>query len=190
MKLALTPIALVISLLVASTAQTKRSADISAVSEAGVVVNNRYTNSYFKMSVDAPNATLQLNPVVNDKGQFARLLQVESKPSTWEETYALSVSADSLTINPQVKSAVQYVRSVRHQLGREGEPTVREEFPISVAGVQFTGAVLEQQTQGRKHYRGIYAAFRNNYVLTFDVEASSPEKLNKLLMEVVKFVGQ
>jgi hypothetical protein len=67
---------------------------------------------------------------------------------------------------------------------------VREEFPITITGVQFTGAILEQQVQGRRYCRGIYATFRNSYVLTFDVEAPSPEQLNKLLTEAVKFVDQ
>ena len=141
------------------------------------------------MSVDTPNATLELNPVVNTRGQYARLLQARSKPTKWEETYTLSVSADSLTINPQVQSPVQYVRSIRHQLEREGLPTVREEFPIAIAGVRFTGAVLQQQAQGRKYYRGIYATFSNSYVLTFDVEAASPEQLNKLVTGLVKFTN-
>ena len=170
-------------------AQSKKAPDISTVASAGVVEGTKYTNSFFKLSVDAPNATLQLNPVVNTKGQYARLLQVDSKPATWEATYALSISADSLAINPQVQSPVQYVRSIRHQLEREGLPTVREEFPITIAGVQFTGAVVEQQVQGRKYYRGIYASFRNNYVLTFDVEAASPDQLSKVVTSLVKLVN-
>jgi hypothetical protein len=171
----------------ASSAQIKHSADISAVAAAGDVTDGGYTNSYLNLRVDAPNATLQLNPIVNVKGQYARLLQVEAKPSTWEQTFTLSVSADSLTVNPQVTSAVQYVRSVRHQLEREGLPTVREEFPITIAGVQFTGAVLEQQAQGRKYYRGIYATFRNSYVVTLDATAPSPEQLDKLVTRTVTF---
>ncbi len=179
-----------IGLITVSPAQTKKPVDISAVAATGAVTENRYTNSFFKLTVEAPNATLQLNPVVNTKGQFARLLQVASKSTKWEDTYTLSMSADSLTINPQVQSPAQYVRSVRHQLEREGLPTVREEFPIAIAGVQFTGAVLQQQEQsGQKYYRGIYATFRNGYVLTFDVEAASQDQLNKLVTRLVKLMN-
>jgi len=170
-------------------AQTKIFVAISAVAAAGSITDGRYTNSYFKLTVDAPNATLELNPVVNNKGQFARLLQIESKPTSWENTYALAVLADALAINPQVQSPLQWVRSVRHKLEQGGLPTVQEEFPITIAGEQFTGAILQPQVNDRKIYRGIFAAFRNDYVLTFDVEAASPDRVKKLVTELVKKVN-
>jgi len=189
MRQVLAIIAITLGLAAVAVAQNRQVANISAVAAAGAVSSNQYTNSYFKMSVDAPNATLQLNPVLDVKGQYARLLQVDSAHLSWEETYAFAVTADSLTINPQVKSAAQYVRSIRHKLEKDGLPTVRQEFPITIAGAQFTGAVLEQQAQGQKYYRGIFSSFRNGYVLTFDVEAATPERLNKLVTGAVKFLN-
>ena len=80
------------------------------------------------------------------------------------------------------------MRSVRHQLEKEGPPTVREEFPITIDGVEFTGAILEEHVPaGRKYYRGLYSTLRNGYILTFDAEASSEVKLNELVTRVVRF---
>lgn len=41
---------------------------LSAVVSAGSIAANKYTNSVFKLTVDAPNATLKLNPLVNVPG--------------------------------------------------------------------------------------------------------------------------
>lgn len=63
-------------------------------------------------------------------------------------------------------------RSVRHQLEKEGLPTVHEEFPISIGGVQFTGAILQEHLpSGQTYYRGMFSIFRNGYILSFDAEA-------------------
>ena len=170
--------------------QSNKPADISFVAAAGAVSGSRYTNSFFKLSVETSNATLQLNPLVNTSGQRARLVQVLAKPTNWEDTYTFAVLADRLTEYPQLESLTQYVRSVRHQLEKEGLSTVREEFPISIGGTQFAGAILEEHVPaGRKYYRGMYSTFRNGYILSFDVEAPSEAKLNELVVTAVKFAN-
>jgi hypothetical protein len=169
-------------------AQTKKSFDISAVASAGSVAANKYTNSALKLTVDAPNATLKLNPLVNAQAGRARLVQILSNQSAFEDTYTLAVLADTLSNYPQLQSPAHYVRSVRHQLEKEGLSTVREEFPITIGGMQFTGAILQQQVpNGRNYYRGMYATFRNGAILSFDAEAASEEKLNALVKRLVKF---
>lgn len=173
-----------------SRTHSNEPADISVVAASGAVSGNRYTNSFFKLSVDSFNATLQLNPLVNTSGQRARLVQVLAKPTNWEDTYTFAVLADCLTEYPQLESLTQYVRSVRHELEKEGLSTVREEFPISIGGMQFAGAILEEHVPaGRKYYRGMYSTFRNGYILSFDVEAPSEAKLNELVVTAVKFTN-
>ncbi len=167
-------------------AQSKKVPDILTVASAGAVADGKYTNSFFRLTLAAPNATIELNPLVNKEGGRARLVQVLVKQTTFDNTYTFAVLADTLAKYPQLQSPAHYVRSVRHQLEREGLPTVREEFPITISGVEFTGAILEERVpEGRKYYRGMYAAFRDGFILSFDVEAASPEKVNEL---VVRFV--
>jgi hypothetical protein len=67
-----------------------------------------------------------------------------------------------------------------------GENCSASEFPITFSGVEFTGAILEEHVpQGRKYYRGMYSAFRDGFILSFDAEAASPEKVNELGVRVV-----
>jgi len=169
-------------------AQNNKTIDVSAVSASGSTSGNRYTNSFFKLTVDAPKATLQADPLVNVPGQRARLVEISAKSANWDDTYTFAVLADSLAKYPQSLSPTQYVRSVRHQLEKEGFATVREEFSITIDGVSFTGAILEEHTQsGQKYYRGLYSTFRGGYILSFDAEASSEANLRALLSRLVKF---
>jgi len=99
-------------------AQTKPGADITSVATSGTVSGNRYVNSFFGVTIEAPEATFQLNPLLNSGGQRARLLQVLSKRGDWADTFTLAVLADSLRNYPTLQSPERYVRSVRHQLER------------------------------------------------------------------------
>jgi hypothetical protein len=189
-KSIITAILLTVSLVAISLAQTKKPADISTVIAAGTVDGSRYTNPYFKLTIDAPNATLALDTVVSPAGDRARLLQVQSKQAEWNDRYTFAVLTDTLTKYPQLQSPTQYVRSVRHQLEKEGLPTMREEFQVTIAGVGFTGAVLQEQVpSGQKYYRGIYTTFRSGYILSFDVEAPSEDKLNEVVSRLVRFMN-
>ncbi len=171
----------------AQTKKFEKSVGISEVAAAGRISGNQYKNSFLGLTIDAPNATLSLNPVMTVTAQRGRLLQVLSKGADWEDTYTLAVLADLLAVNPLTKSPADYVRSLRRNFEHEGSPTVREEFPMSISGVNFTGAVVQEQVpNGRKYYRGIYTTFRRGYILSFDVEASSQEKLNALVTRLIK----
>ena len=77
-------------------AQNDRPPNVTTVAAAGSVTKFGYTNSYFKLSVLAPNATVKLNPVVNASGGRARMVQVLSDGKNWDETYTFAVLADSL----------------------------------------------------------------------------------------------
>jgi hypothetical protein len=52
-----------------SVMQSSKPADISAVAASGVVNGNHYTNSFFRMSLDSSDTTVELNPLVNSSGQ-------------------------------------------------------------------------------------------------------------------------
>ena len=166
-----------------------KSVDISVIARDGVVIGDRYTNSFFKLTVETSDATLQSNPLVNTSGDRARLLQALSKTTNREETYTFAVLADCLSHYPQLDSLSQYVQSVRHNLEKERLSTVREEFPISIGGKPFVGAILEvRESSERKHYRALYSTFLNGYILSLDLEASSEAKLDDLV-SAVKFTN-
>ncbi|PYX85097.1 MAG: hypothetical protein DMG70_04820 [Acidobacteria bacterium] len=183
------PLIALISTFVGSiVAQNSKAVDISAVAAAGRLSDDKYSNSLLRITVDAPNGTLQANPLVNKEAGRVRLVQILSKQTTWEDTYAFAVLADTLARYPQLQSPAHYVRSVRHQLEKEGLVTLREEFPITIGGVQFTGAILQQQVpNGRKHCRGLYTTFRDGFIVSFDAEAATEEKLNELVKRLVNF---
>jgi hypothetical protein len=188
MKLNLALITLVFIFAGTIAAQNSKPVDISAVAAAGRVSDGKYSNSLLRIVVAAPNGTLQPNPLVNKEAGRARLIQILSKQTTWEETYTFAVLADTLARYPQLQSPAHYVRSVRHQLEKEGLVTLREEFPITIRDVQFTGAILQEQTpNSRKYCRGLYTTFRDGVILSFDAEAATEDKLNELVTRLVSF---
>ena len=185
MKLSLS-LVVVLSILAAGTAaQSPKAVDISAVAAAGRVSDGNYSNSLLRITVKAPNGTLQANPLVNKEAGRARLVQILSKQTAWEDTYTLAVLADTLARYPQLQSPAHYVRSVRHQLEKEGLTTLREEFPIAISDVQFTGAIMQEEVDGRRHCRGLYTTFRDGFILSFDAEAASEDRLNALVKSSV-----
>jgi hypothetical protein len=169
--------------------QSSKSVDISAIAAAGRVSDDKYSNPVLSIEVVAPNATLQANPLVDKEGGGrARLLQVLSKQAGSDDTYTFAVLVDTLATYPQLQSPAHYVRSVRHQLEKNGFATVRGEFPITVGGLQFTGAIVRQHApNSREHCRGLYTTFRNGLIISFDAEATTEEKLNQLVKRLVNF---
>lgn len=165
--------------------------DISSVVAVGKVNANQYENEYFGLTLAADDANWKAPSFVNVEGRRARLVDALSKSHIWEKVYTFSILADLLSNRPLLQSTTQYVRSVRHQMEREGLQTIREEFPIEVSGIRFTGAVLkESDDRGRIHVRGIYSTFLNGYILSLDVTAPTEERLQQLVSSMVKFKRQ
>lgn len=169
-------------------AEGAKGTDITVVAASGKIAENQYNNDFFDLVVHAPDATLQLNPVINKNAQRARLVQILAKSRNWEEVYTFAVLADAINNYPGMATPDRYVRSVRHKLEQEGMPTVQEESAIVISGIAFSGAIVQEHvSSGRKYYRGLFAAFRNGYILSFDLEAASPEKVKETVTRLVQF---
>jgi hypothetical protein len=84
-------------------AQGKKTPDISTVASAGAIADGKYTNSFFRLAVAAPNARLDLNPLVNKEGGGARLVQVMAKQTAFDNTYTFDdLTASGRSHNPKV----------------------------------------------------------------------------------------
>ena len=126
--------------------------DISAVFAEGKVSGNQYKNDYFGLTLTPAGARFTKGGYVSPQGNRARLVDAQANSKGWEDKYSIAVLADALSANPLVKSPEQYVRSVRHQLEREGLATVQEESPIDISGLRFVQATLKMTEDGRAHY--------------------------------------
>ncbi len=191
MRRALATSAAIVCLFATCSSETKPPPppDISAIAAAGQISGTKYTNFFFKLAVECEQCELTLNPLVNQQQGRARLLQIISTQQGRDDTFTFGVLADTRARYPQLQSAEHYVRSVRHQLEKEGLRTVREEFQLTISGLPFAGAILRvDDGNGRYHYRGIYTIFRSGFILSFDAEGASEEKVNALAMRLVRFV--
>jgi hypothetical protein len=171
---------------VATLGQAAKS-DISSVVAAGTVNGDIYRNAYFGVNITAPSAKFTAPSLVNVEGRRARLANIVYDSPEGAKNYTIGLLADSLENYPKGMSTSVYVRSVRHQLEREGLLQERDEFPITVSGMSFIGAVLKVPEKPNFGYRrGIYATFLNGYVVSLEVQARDEEQITKMLSSAVK----
>ena len=164
--------------------------DISSVVAAGNLNGDVYKNSYFGVSLTAPSAKFTAPSLVNVEGQRARLVNIVYDSPDGAKNYTIGLLADSLENYPKGMTTTVYVRSVRHQLEKDGLPTEREEFPARISGLAFVGAVMKVPEKPNFGYRrGIYAIFMNGYVVTLEVQARDEERIQQVLSSAVKITS-
>jgi len=162
--------------------------DIADIYAEGKVSGNVYTNDYFGVTLTLESGAFTKGGFSSTQGKRARLIDAASNATNWQDKFDIAILADLLAANPRIRSAEQYVRAVRHQFEKEGMETFQEETPIKVSGVPFIEAVLKVKDSGPGHYRAIYTAFRNGYILSLDVSAATPEKITQLVSTTIKFM--
>ena len=174
-------------LLSAALAAQKPRSYISAVVAAGKLDGDVYRNSYLRITLSAPKAKFTVPSLVNAAGKRARLVDVIYDSGDGALNYTIAVLADSLENYPEDMPVRVYIRSVRHQLEKEGLITAREEFSTVVSGVPFTGAILKVSKKPNfGYFRGIYSTFLDGYIVSIDVQGRNEERINKALSSVVK----
>jgi len=173
----------------ASVGQAGKS-DISSVVAAGNVTGDVYKNAYFGISLTAPSGKFTAPSLVNVEGRRARFVNIVYDSPDGAKNYTIGLLADSLENYPKGMSTTVYVRSVRHQLERDGLPTEREEFPITISGRNFIGAILKVPEKENFGYRrGIYSIFLNGYVVSLEVQARDEARIREVLAFAVKIAG-
>lgn len=164
--------------------------DISSVAAAGNVNGDVYQNSYFGITLSAPKAHWSVRPISVETRQ-GRLIDAvydlggpERGP---EENYTLALLVESVENFPKGTPTEVYVRNLRHHMDGDNVKTYREEFPLTLSGIPFTGAVstvFEKANVG--YYRGLYSTVLNGYFVTVVVQCGREERLQKLLSSAVK----
>jgi hypothetical protein len=168
-------------------AQDGPAKDISTVYAEGKVSGNEYKNDYFGLSLSAGGGKFTEGGFVSSEGKRARLVDVQANAGNWEDKFEIAVLADSSAANPLIHSPEQYVRSVRHQFEKQGMETEKAESRIEVSGLTFARGVLKVNDSGRVHFRAIYTTFLKGYILSLDVSAATPEKIEQLVAKAVQF---
>jgi hypothetical protein len=153
----------------------------------GRVAGYQYQNDYFGLTITVEHAKFTAPSFVQATAQRARLVDALCDSTDWDSKYSIGVVADSLAVNPQIKLPTDYLNIFRHRFEKEGEQMVGEESAVDIAGVKFVAAVLKSADTGRTHFHGVYVAFQRGYIVLLDVTAASPERLNKVLADCVKW---
>jgi hypothetical protein len=161
--------------------------DISSVVAAGKVIGGVYNNSALGLTITASSAKFTAPSLVNVGGRRARLVNIVYDSPDGAKNYTIGLLADSLQNYPKGMATTVYVRSVRHEMERDGLLTEREEFPIKISGVAFVGAILKVREKPNFGYRrGIYSTFLHGYVVSLDVQARDEERIQQVLTAAIK----
>jgi hypothetical protein len=178
----------------ATQGQASRS-DISAVAAAGKVTGDVYQNSYFGITLSAPKAHWSVRgpiSVQRRQGRLSDAVYDSGRPEKGpEENYTLALIVESQENLPKGTSTELYVRRVRRGLESDNLKTYREEFPLTVSGIPFTGTIFrffERSDFG--YYRGLYSTALDGYFVTFEVQCGSEEKLQKLLSSALTITSK
>ena len=173
---------------VATQGQAPKS-DISSVAAAGNVNGDVYQNSYFGITLSAQKAHWSVRPISVETRQ-GRLIDavydLGGRERGPEENYTLALLVESVENFPTGTPTEVYVRNLRHHMDGDNVKPYREEFPLTVSGIPFTGTVstvFEKADFG--YYRGLYSTVLKGYFVTVVVQCGREERLQKLLSSAV-----
>jgi hypothetical protein len=182
------PLAMMFAVIALSLSAQIPPKDIADIYAEGNISGNVYKNDYFGVTLTLESGAFTKGGFQSTQGKRARLIDAASNATNRQDKFDIAILADLLAANPLIRSAQQYARSVRHQFEKEGMETIQEETPVTVSGVPFIEVVFKVKDSGPGHYRAIYAAFRNGYILSLDVSAATRDKITQLVSKGVKFM--
>lgn len=158
-------------------AETVKKLDMKAVAAAGHLKGTEYLNSYFGVSVRLPQPNEQL--IVNGFVAENRAILVEAVNGKGEaqKRKKFVIVAYSSDI-PGLTSTTQFVRSVRHQLEREGFQTTHAELRVVIAGHEFIRSDLKMKSEN--YWKAVMLTQVKGYMFGFWMEAATEEELAKV----------
>src|SRR5579864_2571733 len=94
--------------------------DISSVVAAGKVNGDTYTNTYFGLSLTAPNAHFTASSQANTASRAANLVQVVYDSPQGAMNYTVTIRVNSRENYPKEMTITDYVGRVRREMEKEG----------------------------------------------------------------------
>lgn len=157
--------------------------DIRALTAAGKVENNTYSNPHAGFVLHLPLA--QCQPELNTSTDFSygsAILLTCVRDKGDGGSYTLSILAQTWAHYPGL-TLEQYVRSVRHVAERDPDmKTIQVETPRKWAGLDFLEGIATLHRSGRLVYVGVTCTHLNAYVMCFRSEADTEGLARALVM--------
>ena len=158
-------------------AETPKRADVNSVAAAGHIKNKEYTNSYFGVHVQLPQPApkVELNKLVAENRVMLLLASNETGSTDQQYTFTIVAHSDDI---PGLEDTPQFVRSVRHQLEREGYETLLAEARVVIGGHEFIQSNLKMLN--RNYWKSVLVTRMKGYMFGFWMEAPSKQQMEKL----------
>jgi hypothetical protein len=157
--------------------------DIRALTAAGKVENNTYSNPHAGFVLHLPLA--QCQPKLKTSADFSHgsgMLLACDRDKGDGGSYTFTILTDIWAHYPEI-TLEQYVRSMRHLAEREPDTkTIQAETPRKWAGLDFLEIIATLHQSERLSYVGLTCTHLNAYVMCFRSEAATEQLARGLVM--------
>jgi len=156
--------------------------DIRALTTAGKVEHNIYSNPHAGFAIHLPLAQCQSE--LNTRTDFSRgsAMLLACVRDTGDGSYSFHILAETWAHYPGL-TLEQYVRSMRHLAERDPNmKTIQTETPRKWAGLDFLETIATIQQPGHLPYVGMTCTHLNAYVMCFRGEANTEALARALVM--------
>ena len=157
--------------------------DSRALTAAGKVENNTYSNPHAGFVLHLPLARCQ--PELKTSADFSHgsgMLLACDRNKGDEGSYTFTILTDTWAHYPGL-TLEQYVRSMRHLAERDPNmKTIQPETPRKWAGLDFLETIATIQQPGHLPYVGMACTHLNAYVMCFRGEADTESLARALVM--------
>jgi len=156
--------------------------DIRALTAAGKVENNTYSNSHAGFVLHLPLA--QCQPELNTSAHFSQgsAMLLSCVRDKGNGGYTFHIQAETWAHYPGL-TLEQYVRSLRHLAERDPDmKTIQLETPRKWAGLDFLEGIATLHRSERLVYVGLTCTHLNAYAMCFRAEADTEVLARALVM--------
>lgn len=161
--------------------------------DEGSVTDGTYTEKFFNLSCAVPSGWVVKTASMREglAGQETSILLLSTfakeSPAAGEVNPSLTITAESLSAYPEVKTAADYFEALSQVVTGKGFAVLNEPAEIEIGGVTFLRGDFQKEQNGITTYQASMIAIRKDYILAITAISGNEEELTPLLNRIHVF---
>lgn len=158
--------------------------------DQGTVTNSSYSEKFFNLRYTTPQGWVVKTPEMShglpeaDKAILLLSVFGPGTPSSTAVIPSVTISAESLSLYPQMKTAQDYFDSLSDLVQGKGFSVLNEPAEIQIGGVTFLRGDFQKEEGDITTYQASMVAIRKGYILLITAISGDDEQLTPLLNRV------
>jgi hypothetical protein len=155
--------------------------------DEGAVADDVYSEKFFNLRYVIPQGwtlkTAEMRPGLGQPDKAILLLSAfaKQKPASGEIDSSVTVTAENISLYPDVKTADDYFDSLAELVKGKGFSVLNQPAEIQLAGVTFLRGDFQKQEGDLTTYQATMIAIRKGYILQITAISGNEEQLTPLL---------